>query len=498
MTGDTLKRPSDRHTFFPRILWALLPIALVALLYVPSLNSAYLLDDFAWLSLRNTMANGHSLLWALFSPQAQGTIRPLGERTWFLLASSWFGLNPVPFHLLALGTQFLNLLMVIVVGRRLTGFTAAGIVAAALWTVNDVLVEPLVWASAFNEVLYTFLFLVAFYAFLRWISTRTIASRRPLWLVLHIAAFVLALGALELAVTLPAVAAAYVLLTDKSRWKTVLPSAALAFGFVALHLVAIGLPAQGPYQLTLDWGVLANLAHFWVLILGPQEYARTHPANSLLMNLATLTLTAMILGWTVRSGFRKRWLPVFFLFWFVITLAPMLPLLGHQTPYYAFLPSIGIAWLAGDAITGAASWPGRTAAVACAIVYAVCQIPSTIFVRDWNQDRARGTVERELLLRKAVYDIRQAQPAGPVFLSGIDWEQFWWGMCYGQLTREGFRDIHLLPDAAAHGVAIPPKEWCLTPDFQLSSEEFSRLLKSGQAVVYDIAKSPPLRLSGPK
>jgi len=101
-------------------------------------------------------------------------------------------------------------------------------------------------------------------------------------------------------------------------------------------------------------------------------------------------------------------------------------------------------------------------------------------------------------LRKAVYDIRQAQPAGPVFLSGIDWEQFWWGMCYGQLTREGFRDIHLLPDAAAHGVAIPPKEWCLTPDFQLSSEEFSRLLKSGQAVVYDIAKSPPLRLSGPK
>jgi hypothetical protein len=77
-----------------------------------------------------------------------------------------------------------------------------------------------------------------------------------------------------------------------------------------------------------------------------------------------------------------------------------------------------------------------------------------------------------------------------VFLSGLDMEQFWWGLCYGQLTRQGFSDLPVLPDVAEHGIAMPPMEWCFTPDFQISPAETARLLREKRGTVYDITQSP--------
>src|SRR5690242_21278 len=238
--GDTL--PARR---FVAAAFAAVPVVIVLALYVPSLWSAYRIDDFAWLSLRNTLHNGRTLWWALFSPQSQGTIRPLGERAWFLLASSWFGLNPFPFHLFALVTQIANVLLVIAVGRHLLRSLVAAVIAAILWCINDSLVEPIVWASAFNEILCTFWFLLAFYALLRWID-----SREPAWFAAHVSAVLLGFATLELMVTFPPIAAVYVALFARKHWKVLLPSAAIATAFVMVHLLAVRIPQTGPYRLT--------------------------------------------------------------------------------------------------------------------------------------------------------------------------------------------------------------------------------------------------------
>jgi hypothetical protein len=455
----------------------------LAILYGPALSMAYRLDDFAWLSLGNTIAHGRSLLWALFSPQAQGTVRPLGDRIPFLLASRLFGLNPVPFHLLALATQVGNVVLMVAVGKRLLGSTAAGAIAATLWVVNSALVEPMVWASAYNEVLCTFFFLAAFYAFLR-----SLESREHFWQYAQIAALVLSLATLELAVTFPAIALAYLLVTQRARWKRALPSVVVTLAYMAAHLSITGLPRAGPYKLSVGWSMIANLAHYWGAVLGPQEYGRIHQTSIVLVSAGTVAMTvAMTLAILLRI---IRPVPLFCGLWFVLTLAPVLPLFDHATAYYTFLPSIGLAWLAGDAMVRVISWPGRAAAIACIFVCAFCNISATLFVRDFQWDRAEEVVAREELLSRSVRDIRRAQPAGPVFLTGLDWQQFWWGLCYGQLTREGFRSIHIMPDAAAHGILIPDKDWCLTPDFQLSKEETGRLLRDGEARVYDITKLP--------
>ncbi len=252
-----------------------------------------------------------------FFPQAQGTIRPLGERLWFLLASSLFGLNPVPLHVLALCTQMANVFLLADTGRRLTGSRAAAAVAVILWVLNDALADPIVWASAYNEVLYTFWMLVAFNALLRNFES----PRRTLVLIQSIA-LVFALGAVELAVMFPAIAAAYVILFDKKRWKSVLPSASIAAIYAGIHLWAVPLPHAGPYRLALGWAVVGNLLRKWATVLGPEEYGRLHQTNLFLTRTLTVALSAAIVLWITASVRRGRREPLFCLAWFVILLAP--------------------------------------------------------------------------------------------------------------------------------------------------------------------------------
>lgn len=469
------------------IAMAALPALLLMLLYAPSLGSPYRLDDFAWLSLPNPLNHGRNLLWALFSPQAQGTIRPLGDRVWFLLASSWFGLNPVPLHLLALVTQIANVLLVIAVGRRLLGSLTAGTIAAALWIVHSSLGEPMVWASAFNEVLYTFWFLLALNALFRWID-----SGRSAWLILHLLAIILGFGTLELMITFPPIVAAYLALFAPERWKAVLPSTAIASIYVVAHLFAVRLPQSGPYQMTYDWSIANTLAHYWTKVLGPEDYATILPTNSRVAVLGTVLMTAGLILRLIFDVRRKCSVSLFCLLWFVVGLAPILPLRQHFMPYYTFLPLIGLALLAAHALVGARSWPARWLAAAGIVIYLFCEIPSTLFfVRTWNADRSRDLLKREAQLANAVEQIRRSQPEGPVFLDRLDTEQFWWGLCYGELIRRGFTDLHVLPDAGEHGVAIPPREWCRDSNFQLSAEETKRVLREGRGHVYDIASVPP-------
>ena len=473
--------PPDRK----RQLAAVLPAAcLVACMYWPVRDAAYRLDDLAWLSLRNNLAAGRSLLWALFSPQAQGTIRPLGDRLWFLLASGLFGLNPVPIHLLALVFQLGNVVLVADVGRRLfSSYRAAGL-AAVLWAVSDALATPMVWASALNQVVCAFFFLLAFDALLRWES-----SQKRIWLWTHVLSLVLSLGALESAVVMPAVVAGYMLLPGKWNWKRLAPSAVTAAVYLATHFVAAPLPKSGPYKLGGGWAMAGAFWHYWRTALGPFEYGRVYGAIAV-ANLGTAILTVAVLIWLGVCIKRGRWVPLFCLLWFVLTLAPVLPFPQHLMPYYLFLPSIGLAWFAADAVFAPGYWPLKAPAIASLLLYVSCQIPSTLFVRDWEAAQSRDVLQREARLVDSVRLIRLGQPQGPVFLTGFDSDQFWWGMCYGELGRLGFAGLHVMPDA---GVPVPPRQWCRQPDFQLSREETARLLHEGNAHLYDVSPWPPER-----
>ncbi|HLW76831.1 MAG TPA: hypothetical protein VKS01_07585, partial [Bryobacteraceae bacterium] len=192
--------PSARRKL-PGVAYYLAAPALAAILFHRAFHTWFLADDFAWLGLRFQVHRASDLQHVLFSPQAQGTIRFLSERLFFLVFFSLFGLNALPFRIFVFATWCADLTLAAIVGARLTGSRAAGLLAAILWTSSAALARPLAWASSYNEVMFALCVLMAFYARLRWID-----DRRRRWIAIEWIAYLAGFGALELIVVYPALA----------------------------------------------------------------------------------------------------------------------------------------------------------------------------------------------------------------------------------------------------------------------------------------------------
>ncbi len=116
-----------------RIAWFALPMLFCLWLNWLGLKTWFTADDFAWLGLRPRVHDFSTLGWALFHPFAQGTVRTLSERAYFLVFSSLFGLNVIPFRIAAFLTQFAAIGFLMAVLRRLSGSALAAFLAPLLW-----------------------------------------------------------------------------------------------------------------------------------------------------------------------------------------------------------------------------------------------------------------------------------------------------------------------------------------------------------------------------
>ena len=174
-----------------RYAWRVLPLLLLLVLYWPGLTNWFYQDDFGWLNLRHDVHSFQDLGPALFAPKAHGNIRPLGENAYFLALSSLFGVDALPFRIVAFLTQMASLVLLGSIARQMTASRAGGFWAQILWIANSGLAPAMCWTSIYNQILSGFFFLLAFWFLLR--SIETGAARTAIG---HWAAFVLGLAAL--------------------------------------------------------------------------------------------------------------------------------------------------------------------------------------------------------------------------------------------------------------------------------------------------------------
>ncbi len=116
-----------------RAAWFLIAPAVCLILFWRAPGTWFLNDDFAWLGMPLEVHSVRDFFHVLFIPKAQGTIRVLSERLFFLTFSSVFGLHALPYRLWVLATWFGDLTLANLIGARLTGSRAAGLMAALLW-----------------------------------------------------------------------------------------------------------------------------------------------------------------------------------------------------------------------------------------------------------------------------------------------------------------------------------------------------------------------------
>lgn len=456
-------------------LYWITPSLICLAVYWHGLKAWFQADDFAWLSLISNVHSWSDFWRSMFAPMAQGTIRPWSERAFFMAFYGLFGLDALPFRIWVFLTQFANLLLIASIAWKLTGSRAAGFLATLFWIANIALAKVMTWTSVYNQVLSAFFLLAAFYALLLHIETGKRSYYLWQW-----AAFLLGFGALEINVVYPALAATYTFLCAKKYFWRTLPLFLASVIFVILHSKAVALPSSGAYIMYFDSSMLKTLRTYWEWSLGPNWLVQVANVPPWISPAGTVLLTAALLGFVAFRAMRKQWLPLVLLAWFVITLAPVLPLRDHLTEYYLFLPSIGLAilgaWASVYGWRRGIGW--KTLASLSAAVYLSTSLPATRISSIWIYERSREV--RQLVL--GVARAHELHPNKVILLSGVGDSLFWNGILDRPFRLLGIADVYLTPGSESSIQAHPElgniAEYILPPGPTL------RAMEREQAVVY--------------
>jgi hypothetical protein len=467
---------------------------LLLVLYWPGLTTWFYQDDFGWLNLRHDVHSVHDLAAALLAPKAHGNMRPLGENAYWLGLSAIFGVESLPFHIVTFLTQAASLLLLGSIVRRMVAWQPAGLCAQILWLVNPGLAPAMGWSSIYNQVLSGFFFLLAFYFLLRHIET----GRRK-HEVAHWAAFVLGLGALEINVVYPALAALYVLFHARPYLKKILPMFAVSALAVVAHFYFAPPAHSGAYAPRVDSAIAATLWTYWRWVLGA-------PPDAVAFGVAACVVALVV--WGMRRGDSTALLAAA---WFVFPLLPYLVLPQHKMDYYLAVPSIGIAMLGACAlgacgrggekselrsdwqaeacptkeVRASLGWTrrsliplgttrfrlaGRIATVLVILMYAGTSVHASWTVTRWQHARAEKV--EDLVL--GVEEVHQAAPGKIILLEGID----------SALFQSGLADLPFRA-MSIPGVYLAPGSEALIPAAYVLPQAIARrALAANGAVVY--------------
>ena len=433
-------------------------------------------DDFAWLGLRLELHTPRDLVHVLFSPQAQGTVRTLSERLFFVVFSSIFGLESPPFRVWVFLTQFANIALLIQIARRLTGSATAGFLAALLWTANAGIALAISWSSAYNEIAVAFFILLAFRLFLAYIDT----GQRKYWIWQWVV-FLLGFGALELNVVYPALAAGYALCCARRHLRKTLYLFIPSILFIILHLVLIPKSTDDHYRMYLDGSVFTTLWKYWAYAIGALRDSQADWRPLWLGLILTVLVTAGLAGFVYRRARAGEWTAVFLAAWFVIVILPLLPFKNHFTEYYVTVPSIGLAILGAWAIAS-----GRRAVVLASVgilagVYLTLAITDDRMAEKYHYNNSR----RMKYLIKGLESQQKMHAREVVLLKGIDSELFWTGFCDDPFRLIGIYHAYLAPGSTKS--IEPHPEWaCDVSRFYVNLDDAVPLLRSNQSGVFEL------------
>ena len=397
------------------------------------------MDDFAWLGLPLEYHRPGDLWSILFQPRAQGTVRTLSERLFFLAFTSWFGFKAIWFHYWVLITQCGNLLFANAIVRRLSGSALAGVAAATAWAISPATAIALSWLSAYNEILCAFFMLAAFYCLIRFSEH----GEHRFWIYQWIA-YLAGFLALEATVAYPAVAGAYVWLAARQYWKKALWLWVPSIAFAIAHAFLIPKNPSPIYKMTLDLGMLWNLWRFTFKAVGPSDLANftDHPYAVLGWWLAVVMLLVLTLFLAVRIA-KRDWMPVMGVVWFVCFLGPVLPLQNHFTDYYVTIGSFGLAMLTGWVFQSSfyAGWALRIVAAATAALLIVTEVAQVELMEQWYRTRS-GQMR---LVFQGVDELSKRRHIETLMLAGIDNETFISGLLDDPFRLIGIKTVYLVP-----------------------------------------------------
>lgn len=460
-------------------LWVL-PIVFFAWMYWFGLRAWFQQDDFAWLSQGLSIVTWRDFVESLFTPRAQGTIRPWSERLFFISFYHWFGLDHRPYHFWVGVTQVANLLLLQSITLKITRSRLAAVAAPVIWLANAALATPLSWLSAYNEILCSFFLLAAFRLLLQWIETG-----RMRWFWYQLGVFVLGFGALELNIIYPALATIWCHLTARSHLKRTLWLFPISAAYAVIHFTVAAKPTDGPYARYWDASMIQTFLHYCGTALAGGLILPHWRVPSWSWEAAAWILGLAAIAYAVWAWRRGERLPVFGIVWFMCAIGPVLPLRDHLTSYYVTVPSMGLALLAAVSIRDAFrnTWWSRVTVLVLVLIHLTLSIPVNRRETRWRWERGH----RIRVLVEGMERAHELHPGKMILLTGMNSELFWSGLYDGPNRLYGATEVYLAP-GEEESIDLHPDLGDVT-QLVCSKGVAARALSKGHAVVYQVEQT---------
>jgi hypothetical protein len=224
----------------------------------------------------------------------------------------------------------------------------------------------------------------------------------------------------------------------------------------------------------------------YALSLDPSDVARTiwfYLKNDFAA-YRTAWIVALVAGplaaATLYEVTQRRFAASFGWAWFVITLAPFLPLPAHLSVYYLFFPSAGLA-LAASAVAYHYWSADRLWRIPIVLVLAVWAFVTASTAVDAVTYNYRKSIRARNLVGGLAY-ARAQHPNKTLLLVGIDTDFFYGSIQHGLLEVCHLYDVYLAPDRTFIET-LPNQE--SADRYFLSGEEVLLDIRRDSLIVYD-------------
>jgi hypothetical protein len=453
-------------------------------LYWYGLRAQFQMDDFAWLKLHSSVHDVPGLLKALFEPLAQGTIRPWSERLFFLLGWHLFGLDAGPLRAVVFLTQFGNLILLTAITTRLTGSALAGIAAPLLWLCNSSLYIPLSWTSAYNQIQCAFFLLLAFWLWMRYTETGQTRFYAAQWVV-----FLLGFGALEINVVYPALAALHAFLFARKYLIRTVPMFVVSVLYAVVDRALAPPQSSDIYRMYFDWSIFHTLGTYVRWTFGIDRFGFPLPSQVLPHYAIEALVGGTLLAFIVVMAVRRHWTGLFGAGWFLVALAPVLPLRNHISDYYLTIPAIGLAIAGGWAISIAVS-RGPAAKAAAVILVLLYALPSAWMGRRMSHEYHTISHRVQTFIGSVAFAHR-LHPDKILLIRNVDNDLFWAVWWDNPFQLFGRKRIYASEECEPDIVPFPG--FGTLARFILPQGEALEGMRRGEVVTYDLMSSGRLR-----
>jgi len=355
--------------------WALLLIAFVFIAYAQVFQAGFIWDDESHLTQNPSVVGplGLKEVWTT----TQAVYYPLVLTTFWVM-HKFFGLNPLPYHLLNIFFHAASAILLWCILRILR--VRGAWLGAALWALHPVMVQSVAWVTELKNTQSCVFYLLSILLFLSWegqggtvfkLPRRQFGNRRPLVFVLSLLFFLLATLSKPSVVMLPFVLALCVWwMRGRIRWRDTLAFAPFALISVVASAWTIWEQKFHARAVGPDWVqtfperlIIAGKAVWFYLgkLIWPQPLIFIYPRWNIDSSkvVAYLPLLAVIAGLAALWFIRAKWGRALFFAaaYYVISLFPVLGFFSvyffrysFVSDHFQYLASMGPLALAGAGI----------------------------------------------------------------------------------------------------------------------------------------------------